>query len=563
MKDLWSRLWRDRLLAVEVLASSLAIQVLGLASALYVILVLNRYVAHGVDATLLTLTVGALMAAVLEFLFRTARTRFLAVLSGLADGALAQNAFEVLTQARLAALTQADRGLVRSAITGLNEVRAAYAPANLAALLDIPFALVFLLVVFLLNAMLGLAAVLVMAGFLLACFALTRAVGGIAHAQVRETAQGGVLVTQGAAVPETVRAFNAGGWLAGRWQAHLERLLDLGARSQGTQSRLQALTAAGSGVLTIVVIGLGARAVVAQELDVGALIGINILVARAWGAVARYPSLREVFERARQAQGLTQELLRLPREATTGMRLTKYSGQLEFKDVAFAYGGATAPLFESLNFALPTGGILAVTGKNASGKTTFCRLLMQLLDPTRGQVQVDGVELRQIDPRWWRTQVMYAPQEAEFFDGTLLDNLTLGREVEETALNTAVRDAGLRPFLDQTPKGLQMPVADMGRQLSLGIRRRLALARALLSGGRLAVFDEPTEGLDADGVQAVYVVLNRLVAEGYSVVVCSNDPWIVRAAHWRLNLDDKPVPTMVRQHATQAAMAPATEEKTQ
>lgn len=555
MKELWSRLWRDRLLALEVLASSLAIQVLGLASALYVMLVLNRYVAHGVDATLLTLTVGALLAAGLEFLFRTARTRFLAALSGMADQALAQNAFELLTQARLAALAQADRGLVRSAVTGLNEVRSAYAPANLAALVDIPFALVFLLAVFLLNAVLGLVAVLVMAVFLLLCLVLSRQSSSTARAQVREAAQGGVLVTQAAALPETVRAFNAAGWLGGRWQAHMERLLALVARAQDSQSRGQALTAAGAGVLTIVVIGLGARAVVAQELDVGALIGINILVARAWGAVARYPGLRETFGRARQAQELTQDLLRLPREAATGMHLIEYSGRLEFKDVAFAYGGATAPLFESLDFTLPMGGILAVTGKNASGKTTFCRLLTQLLDPSRGQVQVDGVEMRQIDPRWWRTQVMYMPQEAEFFDGTVLENLTLGREVDEAALNAAVRDAGLRPFLDQTPKGLQMPVTDMGRQLSLGIRRRLALARALLSGGRLALFDEPTEGMDADGMQAVYAVLNRLVAEGRSVVVCSNDPWVVRAAHWRLNLDDKPVPTMVQQHPARAAAA--------
>lgn len=547
MKEILNRLLHNRLLTIEVLASSLAIQVLGLASALYVMLVLNRYVAHGVDATLLTLSVGALIATGLEFMFRTLRTRFLAALSGLTDRALAQNAFDLLTQARLAALTQTDRGLVRTAITGLSEVRAAYAPSQLAALIDIPFSLIFLLAVFLLNPMLGLVSVLVMAVFLLLCFMLSRQAGTLAHAQVKETAQGSLLVSQGLAMPETVRAFNAGAWLTQRWHRHLEQLLHVIARSHNSQSRLQALTAAGSGVLTIIVIGLGARAVIAQELDVGSLIGINILVARAWGSVARYPGLHEIFERAKQSQGLAQELLRLPKETLAGIQLQNFNGHLSLKDVSLIYAGATAPLFESLDFALPSGGILAVTGKNASGKTSFCRLLTQLLEPTRGQVQVDGIELRQIDLCWWRAQIMYLPQEADFFDGTLLENLTLGRDVGEDALNVAVRDAGLRPFLDQTPKGLQMPITDMGRQLSLGIRRKLALARALLSDGKLALFDEPTEGMDQDGMQAVYAVLNRLVAEGRTVVVCSNDPWIVRAAHWRLNLDDKPIPSLVQQ----------------
>jgi ATP-binding cassette subfamily C protein LapB len=199
------------------------------------------------------------------------------------------------------------------------------------------------------------------------------------------------------------------------------------------------------------------------------------------------------------------------------------------------------------------GTTLVVTGKNGTGKTTLARLMVGLLSPLRGEILVDGVNLRQIAPAWWRSQIVYLPQEPTFLNGTIRDNLTLGNnDVDDAELNQIIRAADLRDFLDKTADGLETRLFESGRFLSLGIRRRLALARALMTKGMIAILDEPTEGLDADGCRAVYDVLNYLNRKGRTIIAFSNDPLIAKGAEYTLDLNEKPVPR-IRVHAQQKA----------
>ena len=190
--------------------------------------------------------------------------------------------------------------------------------------------------------------------------------------------------------------------------------------------------------------------------------------------------------------------------------------------------------------------MLAINGFNGSGKSTLVRLLVGLLEPGRGQVLIDGVDLRQIAPEWWRRQIVYLPQEPTFLNASIRENVALALpEPDNERINVAIRAADLRRYLDSTRSGLDTEVGDGGRNLPLGIRRRLALARALVVPGRLAVFDEPTEGLDAEGCAALYAVLGALVRQGVTLVVVTRDPVILKAAQLVLDLSEKPTPRLV------------------
>ena len=140
---------------------------------------------------------------------------------------------------------------------------------------------------------------------------------------------------------------------------------------------------------------------------------------------------------------------------------------------------------------------------------------------------------------------MYLPQEPTFLNGSIRDNLTSANAtLDEEGMNRVLRDAGLGRFIDESPNGLETEITHNGLNLAVGIRRRLALARATATGGRLVVFDEPTEGLDDEGRAATYSVLKSLTDRRCTIIVISHDKTILGGARLILDLNSKPVPTI-------------------
>jgi len=256
-----------------------------------------------------------------------------------------------------------------------------------------------------------------------------------------------------------------------------------------------------------------------------------------------FVSANDQLARAGLALAELKEFLRIPLEPNKGTALRSYSGRLELRDVAFAFPGSTGPLFESLNLRLPPGSLTVFFGRNGSGKTTLARLLAGVLEPMRGEVLVDGITLRQTAPDWWRTQLSYLPQEPTFLRGTLRENVLLAvGDGPQPDFDDVVRRAGLGRFLAGLKDGPETRIDDAGRTLPVGVRRRIALARAMVTSGRLALFDEPYEGLDEDGIQAVGSAMQDLRRRGATVIVFTHDPSPFARANFLVNLNAKPVP---------------------
>jgi ATP-binding cassette subfamily C protein LapB len=257
----------------------------------------------------------------------------------------------------------------------------------------------------------------------------------------------------------------------------------------------------------------------------------------------------EVFLKAKESQALLIEFLKLPREADTGSAKQIYSGSIELRDIGFSYQGSTGPLFESLSVNIPAGAICVINGSNGAGKTTLSRLIVGLIDPSRGQILADGLDLRQVQQEWWRKQVMYMPQEPGFLNATLRENLTINAPAtENNKLNKIIDASNLRKFLDETPNGFDTLITDNGRKLAVGIRRRLALARALTTDGKLLIFDEPTEGMDQEGSTMVSSILSSLHNQGHTIIITSHDTNVINQADIFIDLTSKPVPTVRKQN---------------
>jgi ATP-binding cassette subfamily C protein LapB len=541
MHELYSRLRQRPAAAARVLLAALLINLLGLASSLYVMLVLNRYVSYGVTATLVTLTSGAVLALAAEFGLRELRMQLTAELAADHDERLSTGLFGLLLTARVAALEERPAGERAVLLRQLEQAEAALSAPTLASLSDLPFSLLFLLALALLSPPLAGVAV----GFCL----LSALASGLARGpgaeqarrlqQVSEQINALTLATLQAA--DSLRQFGGQPWLMRQWRdatAALRGLRrDLALRQARQASQAQGLQS----LLSVCLIAIGAVLVVGGDLNVGAIIGANLIAARALHPFARFVALAPALRQADQHLAAARRFAAIAVEAGTGARPPAYRGGLELRGLGYQGAGHLSPLFQNLSLRLAPGEVLAITGRNGAGKTLLARILVGLLEPTQGQVLADGVELRQLDPAWWRAQVSYVPQDAVFLDASLRDNLLAARPgLDEPGLRRCLAQTGLLRFADELPEGLEFQLRDGGRNLAPGLRRRLALARALAVNGPLVVMDEPTGGLDREGQQIVYQRLIELAQQGRTLVVVSHDPLLLRGAGRVLDLDELP-----------------------
>lgn len=543
MNELIRRLFLSKPLAFEILVASFFVNILFLASPIFVIQILSRYIGYGFDGTLYTLTAGMLIALVLGMGFTIVRTRMCAAISTEPDRQLQGLLLDSLSNIKASALDRVPQARIQEVMAGPQTVQSAYEASRIASILDMPFFLIFILAVFLLSPLLAgitlLAVLTTVISGRMNMGKARRADGAYREEMVKH--RGGVnSAIHGA---DTVRAYHGSGFLHSLWEKQIGNLTELREKIVMQKSWSQAVIQVLNSLLKVSIYAIGAKQVVDGDLTVGALIGASILSAKALQISTSFMQSILLMGKANDAMRMINEFVSLPKEAHAGTGMKNYSGRLEFKDVAIAFPGSTGPLFESLNLNIAPGSVVGVIGANGAGKTTLTKLIIGLLDPVRGQILADGVDIRQLAPEWWRRQVMYFPQEPTFLNGTYKENITLlNPEIDSAALNEVIRMADLRRFLDDSATGLETVINDGGRNLPLGIRKRLALARALVGRGKLAVFDEPTEGLDFEGSEAVFQVMNILAKQGVTMIIVSRDPNIIKGFGTVLDLNSKPVP---------------------
>ena len=504
------------------LGASLAINLLTLASPLYLTQLYDRVIPSRSGITLIAITAITLVAVVLSALFEMLRGL---VFARTGAALYAEMEADVLAVSRKAALAGAPGRRAR-AFEDLEQVRGFVTGPIPAALIDLLFVPLFVIVLFIVHVTIGLLSVACAVALMIAAWASRRAMARTADEMVARQREAGDALEAHLASAESATAMGYAGRAEGR-AAELNRLA-LTAQIAATVST--------SGVASVVrgirsasqtlILGLATWLAVEGSVSMGSIIACSIIFSKALGPVDQIlGSWRQVFT-VRSAWARLTELGDQSAPPVT-LRLPAPRGIVVFDNVIAAAPAGTVPILKGVSFSLAAGESVGIIGPSDSGKSTLARLMVGAWPATRGSVRIDGADMSQYDPEDLGQHIGYLPQQVTLLPGTVADNIGRLTERDDQAIVAAARAANAHDMILGLPKGYDTPVAAAGFGLSGGQRQRIGLARALYGDPMLIVLDEPETGLDGEGEAALKAAIVEVRRRGATIAVIAHRPALV------------------------------------
>ena len=545
MIEILNRLKQRPKFLFQILFASLFVNVLALATPIYVIQVLQRYVAYGVTSTLITLVAGVTFITIFEFFFRNIRHRMARELEPL-NVALADLVMKKLSAIKTTYYALQKQFRADIITSHLQIIQQTLTATTVLIVVDFPFVSIFLFALFLIHYQLGIIAVC----FLFIPFIVLGLYSNNINTSGKQYLNASIntarVYDNASTRAETLRYFGLVDLLNKSWNLLANKLVNVRETLEANKNILSSLFSSLQTLLTIAIIGWGATLAVDGQISVGALIGANILAARAIAPVIRFAQAFEPLSKSDDALKEIRKIMNFPQENQQGTEIKNFNGFINIQDLYFKYPQTRNPIFEGLSCNLKPGEVVAVQGSNGSGKTTLIKTIAGILEFERGKIFFDNIEINQLSLNWIRKNLTYVPQEPQFVDGNFLDNHIGLSQIKENDFKVILNKTDLGNFLNSSDKGIYMTLNNRGEDLPVGIRKRMGLARALVTNGQLVILDEPTEGLDKKGKQAVYALLDDFVKSEKTILVSTLDEEIIKKATYVIDLDRKPRPEIIQ-----------------
>ena len=501
--------WRDVLLA------SLALQVIGLTTPLLTQVTLDKVIPHHTYATLLAVTVGLMMFLVFNALMAYLRQYLLAHTGNRVDAVLASDVLRHLLRLPLPYFERRPTGTTVARLQAVETIREFITGAAMGFLLDAPFLIVALAVMFMYSWQLSLIAVGCV--LLLACLSLmvTPMLRERLDRQFVLGARNQAFVTEYVAGAETVKALQAEPLLERRYGDYLADYLSSTFATRNLANTYNVAAGALEQAMTIAILVAGALLVMRGDgFTIGMLVAFQMFAARMAQPMLRIAGLWQEFQQANIAVKRLGDIMDAPAEPQSPLPVrtpTEPAGRIELQRVSFRHREDHPFLYRNVSVAFPMGALTLLTGPSGCGKSTLAKLMLGFYQPSEGRVLLDGHDLRHLSANELRQAFGVVLQDTVLFAGTLHDNLSManpGATFDDIV--AACRKAEIHDAIEQLPQGYRTEIGEHGVGLSGGQKQRLAIARALLKKPRILIFDEATSGLDQRTAESLARTISQL-----------------------------------------------------
>ncbi len=495
----WSTLWQSKRIYRDVLIASLLINIFAIAAPMFTRLVYDKVVPNLAFETLWVLASGIFVVFIFDFSLKSLRNYFIDVAGKKSDILISSKLFSKVMGIRMESKPPSVGAFARH-LQEFESIREFFTSATVSALIDLPFAILFLIIIWL---MAGNLVFVPMVGVLILIIHSLLIQGSLR----RSIEEGSRLASQkyanlieSLAGLETVKMLSAQSQFQYRWEEAVAHMANWNIKSRRITDSIQNAAGFVQQSSNVGMIILGVYLIAEGDLTMGGLIAATMLSGRAIGPLVQLSLLSTRYNQAKSSMTIINQVMEMPDEQEEGKRYIHrpiVQGKIELERVTFHYPDSPVASIRDLSLTINPGEKVAIIGRIGSGKTTLERLIMGLYQPTEGHVRIDDTDIAQLHHVDIRRNIGCVAQDSNLFFGSIRDNITLGRPLtDDRDVMDAANRAGVTAFTQSDPAGLERQVGEGGAMLSGGQRQAVTIARAFLGRPPVLLMDEPTSAMD-------------------------------------------------------------------